>query len=161
MPAPSQLIQDAVIAYILSSPSIPLLNSGNVVPRDAPEILESDPSPVCVVTVLDERPVIDGGHKTNTDQTLDYPVFIILARKILLSPRSDPWKKTARWMLKQKLHRPFLLGHPGLVNRCKYNPQPEFPTNTVGLPIGWKVSPQLFVYRVTDNMDGTANIQSS
>lgn len=156
--APMQQIQDAVVAYILADPLVPLITSANLFVRDMPEILDGDPSPCCVITMLDERPVIDGGMKSNADVTHDYPVYILLARKIALAPRSDPWKKQARWMLRQKLNRPFLLGNPGLVNRCRYNPQPEFSTNTAGLSVAWKVSPTLFVYRATEPMDGTATI---
>ena len=117
IPNPMQDIQDAVVAYILNK-GVPLITQSNLFVRDVPEIKDGDPSPCLIITMIDDRPSIYGGEKTNTTYCFDYPVYILLARKVAGTPVSDPWKKEARYCVRKALNRSWLLGGDGIVRRC-------------------------------------------
>jgi uncharacterized protein (DUF849 family) len=154
---PGNLIETAVVSYLSKLPSDAIVNktSGagqNVFVREQPEILKTDPSPVCVVVVGNERePDASLKPRTNATWALEYPVLVLLAKKVALNtPRADRWKRYARYEILKLLKRHFLLGQNGVVRRClTYNPTPRF--TTIGFLQDFKVSGQLFVYRTEVN----------
>lgn len=119
----------------------------NLFARDMPERLDRDPSPCCIVVVGNDRLVKDkDAPKTNATHIYEYPVLVLLAKKIALTrSESDHWKKNARWILRGMLNRSFLLGKEGVVRRCHYEPEPDF--MAAGYANDYKVSLQVFSYR--------------
>jgi hypothetical protein len=146
----AQQIEDMILQLIVLSHVVPEFNAVNVnvCPREMPEVLDKDPSPVCVVCVGNEKMPSEAEHdkRTNTTNIYEYPALIVIAKKTaLVSWQSDPWKRAARKALRDLLFRQFLLGADGAARRCRYIAEPEI--NTVGFQRDYKVSGQMFLYR--------------
>lgn len=144
-------IENAVLAHILAA-NIEGINAidVNLFARDMPEKLDDDPSPCCIVVVGNDRLVKTADEpKTNTSKIYEYPVLVLLVKKVAMTrTESDHWKKLSRFKIKKFLNRPFLLGKDGVVRRCHYNPEPDF--MAAGYAHDYKVSAQQFNYRTEE-----------
>lgn len=142
MTAPAELIKTGVVSAIVGS-GITGISSSSVKPRKVAIRYDTDPSPVCLVILEEERPA----GKTNMTDRVKFPVLVLLVRKGALAvARSDGWMEEARNTLWGLLYKQMLLGSDGIVRRCEYRADPPFDRKN------WDedddVSAQLFTYTV-------------
>lgn len=147
MSSPALLIEAKVLAVLTEAGAVDELTSANVFPREQPELVDKDPSVICVVVIGTENATKD--KRTNSTVLMEYPVLVMLAKKTAMTVRkADPWKKQARWQIWNLLYRNLFLGLDGVVRRCSYNPTPDF--TPIGFITDYKISAQLFVYRTEE-----------
>lgn len=122
MSAPAVTIKDAVVAAIVAA-GITGIDSTSVKPRKVAQRFQTDPSPVCIVVVEDDRLV----GRTNMTRKVAYPFTVLLVRKGAATvAKSDNWMEEARHTLWGLLDRQLFLGIDGIVRRCEYESDPPF-----------------------------------
>lgn len=142
MPAPSEVIRDAVIS-VINGLSYPYLVTDSIKHRKRPQRIDGDPERLCLV-VMDKE--LDAG-RSNMTRLVWYAALVVLIRKQARTViKSDGWVEGARETIRTSLHTSLLLGPNGYVRLGEYEPEPEFPQD--GFEAGFDVSGQRFWYKV-------------
>ena len=140
MAAPAVDIRDAVVAAVIAA-GISGITSSSVKSRKVAQRFETDPSPLCIVTLAGEETF----PRTNMTVRGKYPVNVLLVRKGAATvAKSDNWMEEARRTLWETLYDHLLLGSDGIVRDCEYDSEPPFDRGK--FDENDDVSAQLFTY---------------